>query len=125
MGAGGKAELVLDGKSYNVASRYMIPPNMAEKYCTAEIVEIRDREGAVEFTNGNHCRGCGRNYTDATVPTRLCCNSSSVNKHFGYVVPLCVDCYYYIQWDKGQPVNKHLRALYEKGFLPSRIYDYI
>lgn len=125
MAPGSKAVVCLDGKQYNLISRWSIPPHLAEQYCHAENVEVCDITGATEFTNGDNCRGCGRHYSSATNSTRLCSNSSGVNQAFGYVVPLCIDCYYYIQWEKGAVVPRTVREKLENGHYPKNIYEYI
>lgn len=126
MVAGSKAVVFLDGKQYNIISRWAIPDHLVGKYCNAEVVEVCDISGATEFHNGDNCRGCGRKYSAATVDTRLCSNNSTVNRAFGYVVPLCIDCYYYLQWEKGYTlIPPTVMEKLEDGHYPKLISEHI
>lgn len=124
------AKLTIKGKTYNTPNRYAIAPYLEELYCNNDVL-IQDKDGIVEKFVEQSCPGCGRDYVKCTQPKNaerpiiLCCNNRDVNHHFGYVLPVCLDCYYYMQWINGQPVPKTIREKLETNWIPSKIWDLI
>lgn len=124
MGRSATARIRLNGKTYNTPSRYFIPQYLHDEYCNSSVV-IQDSEGLVEVFASTGCPGCGREYTEATRPTKMCCNNSDVNHAFGYVLVICIDCYWYLQKQKGMKIPESIDKKIEQGFKPRKIEVYL
>lgn len=124
------ATLTVNNKTHKLMNRWTIPPHLEETYCSGNVI-IQDGKEIIELFEEVSCRGCGREYEKATKPKHaerpiiLCCNESEVNRHFGFVVPVCIDCYYYMQWLKGQKIPKSIQKRIDEGFVPYKIRDLI
>lgn len=120
----GVSYISIKGQSHKVMNRWCIPRYLEDAYCQNDVV-IRDGDEIIEVFASHVCAGCGRKYSEASRPTRLLCNNDAVNRHFGYVVPICVDCYWFLQSLLDQPVPRTIREVLEQGFRPRKIWELI
>lgn len=114
------ATLTIKDKSYRTMNRWVVPRWLVDEYCNNDVV-VADQNEVKHVDYTDYCRGCDRKYKKATKPTRQCSNSSTVNRHFGFVVPLCIDCYWYIEWCAGGVVPPSIGKLIHAGFRPKNI----
>ena len=124
------ATITIKNREHRVMNRWTIPPHLEDAYCSGNVI-IQDSDGIIELFEETLCRACGRDYEHATKPKYaekpiiLCCNNSEVNRSFGFVVPVCIDCFYYMQWLKGQKVPKSIKKRIDEGFVPYKIQGLI
>lgn len=122
--------MTVNNKVTRLLNRWTIPPKLVEAYCSGNVI-IQDGDEIIELFEERECRTCGRDYEAASRPKCaerpiiLCCDNSEVNRSFGYVVPVCVDCFYYMQWLRGQKVPAKIQKRIDEGFTPYKIRDLI
>lgn len=109
------------GKQHRIMTRWSIPKYLWDQYCNSDLV-IYDGE-FTEVFNSDGCRGCGRSYSDASSAARQPCPVLEVNKAFGFVIPICIDCYWFILSLSGTPVPRTIQEVMDNGFRPYKIYD--
>ena len=124
------ATLTIGKKVHNVMNRWAIPPHLEDAYCSGNVI-IQEGEDIIELFEEGTCRGCGRYHKDiiqpkyAEKPILLCCTNKEVNRYFGYVVPVCIDCFYYMEYRRDRKIPKSIKKRIEAGFVPYKIYDLI
>lgn len=105
-----------DGESVKVMNRFTIP-NWLDRYLEEECVIFDERDDLpTTVPHVEHCQLCLRDFEEATKSRPQLCRHSPINREFGYVAKICVDCLYYIERELGlEAIPKSIKATLDSG----------
>jgi hypothetical protein len=115
----------VNGKRYGLLSRWVIPKNVEEVYCNNDFVLV-DNGTVLDVIYTGICALCERRYEEATKPHPVVCHNFQINKAIGHVVPICIDCNYYLMYIDGyDAVPKQILQKIKSGFVPKKLDAYL
>ena len=114
----------VNGKKHGLISRYMIPRWLVSDYVDHGSV-IYYPGGYVECMYQEYCDLCLRMKSETTKQRLTACQDTKINHNAGYPLKVCLDCYYYIEYDNGNhSLPKTFMKQFESGFVPHELDKY-
>lgn len=121
-----KYAIEINNKKYGLISRYAVPPFLEHDYTNSNFI-LYYPGGALEVFATDTCELCARNFKEATYDFIQVCDNRTVNHKLGYCARVCVDCCYYLEYivNGNAAIPKTMKAVIDRGFVPSRLDLYL
>ena len=115
-----------DDSVHGIFNQYMIPYWMTQYLDGESVIYVKRTDETVYVPHVVACQLCDRNFNECTKPTALLCQNARINREFGYVAKICIDCFYWIENQRGrhEDTPKTVRKTLEAGHQPKR-FDYL
>ena len=113
-----------NGIKRGLITRYYIPKYMHQYFFQDTVIHYPG--GSIDVPYVDRCQLCDTLFLDATKPLPMGCQSLEVNKAFGYMAKICVDCSWYIEQAKGSTdIPKSISLKLDQGHRPKRLVNLI
>ena len=107
-------KLTYENGDYTMVPGVLNLPRVLDRYLTETVTFTGDNLSLTVYWTGK-CVTCGTDYEDASRPQPMFCPSVKLNRHFGYVLRVCRECYYYIE---KSPAPRSVAERLAKGHTP-------